>query len=136
MCMGYLSNSVFILRYVFHNLCTLITMLNETKFIILTLSTNYPTKFPYPLRSFVVYRIHSFGKKLVYFIVHNNEPQLEVEDNQNTDKFYPKAFVANQSINKNKNQRQNLINAQTFAEDRKNTHCLCNVTLYTLTRAT
>ena len=67
--MGYLSNSVFILQYVFHNLCTLITMLKETKFIIVTLSTNYQTKFPYLLRSFVVYRIHSFGKKRDYFIV-------------------------------------------------------------------
>lgn len=93
-------------------------MLKETKFIIVTLSTNYQTKFPYLLRRFVVYRIHSFGKKLDYFIVQNNKPQLEVKDNQNTDEFYPKAFVANQSIHKNKNQRQNLIKAQTFSEDR------------------
>ena len=93
-------------------------MLKETKFIIVSLSTNYQTKFPYLLRSFVVYRIHSFGKKLDYFIVHNNKPQLEVKDNQNTDEFYPKAFVANQSIHKNKNQRKNLIKAQTFSEDR------------------
>ena len=54
----------------FFTICALlITMLKETKLTILTLSTNYQTKFPYLLRSFVVYRIHSFGKKRDYFIV-------------------------------------------------------------------